>query len=96
MTNTPAKPSRIADQRHGGIRGDVEQQLYALLLRFETEKVGQVVEHVFQAKLDGLDVHLACLDLGKIEDVVDDAQQRLSGAVCLLDVVALLGIQVYR
>jgi hypothetical protein len=34
---------------------------------------------------------LAGLDLGKVEDVVDDAEQVLGGAMDLLDVVALLG-----
>jgi hypothetical protein len=43
-------------------------------------------------KVEHLQLHLAGLDLGEVEDVVDDAQQVLARVVDLLQVVALLGM----
>ncbi len=82
------QPQRVADQGGRHVRRTVEQQLQPLVLGLHPHQVGQVVHDIFQVEVDLLHRHLAGLDLGEIEDVVDDAQQVLAGALHLLDVVA--------
>ncbi len=55
---------------------------------------GDIVEHIFQTEFHLLQLHAVSLDLGKIEDAVDDAQQRDAGGMDLFDVVALLRVQI--
>ena len=52
---------------------------------------GDRADDLVEPEVGGFDVELAGLDLGEVEDVVDDRQQRRAGVVDLADVVALLG-----
>ncbi len=88
-----AQARRIAHQGHGQLRRLREQQLDALLLRAHAHQVRQAVEHVAEVERDRLDVQLAGLDLREVQDVVDDAQQRLGRPVDPLDVVHLLPVE---
>ena len=52
-------------------------QFQALLLRPQGQRVQRVAQRVAQVEVDLIQVQLAGLDLGEIEDVVDDRQQRV-------------------
>ena len=78
----------------GQIRLDVEDQLQAFCRRLATDQAAHIVEDLVEIEVDRLHVHLACFDLRKIENVVDDAEQMLARPVDLLHVVRLLRIQV--
>ena len=58
---------------------------------------GQQIERALDAfaQIEGLvlQLQLVGFDLGEIEDVVDDRQQRLAAVADGLDVIALLGVQ---
>ncbi len=76
-----AQPAGVADDqgvRDGGT--DVAGQLQSLMMRPQRQRFGHVAEPVGQRKRDGLQVELARLDLGEIEDVVDDAEQGIGRA----------------
>ena len=73
---------------------DVKQQLQPLGCGLLGNQVGHVLQHLVEREVDRLDVELAGLDLGVVQDVVDDAQQVLAGRMGLLDIVALTRIQV--
>ena len=51
---------------------------------------GGLFENVPQVELDRIEFHLAGLDLGEVEDVVDHGEQRIRRGAGGLDVVALL------
>ncbi len=55
---------------------------------------GDVFQHFFQTKIGILHIQLAGLDLGEIQNVVNDADEGLGGRLCFRDVVTLLGCQV--
>ena len=52
-------------------------------------QVADVLQHLVEIEIDAFDRQLAGLDLREVEDVVDDAEQVLAGALDLLHVVAL-------
>ncbi len=85
-----AQPVRIADHRHGNVEGDGEFQLQALGLRLRREHIVDVVQQFAEIEVDVFDGQLASLDFREIEDVVDDHQQVLAGALDHARVVALL------
>ncbi len=71
-----------------------EQELDALVVGAHAHEIAEIFEHVAEREPDDLDVELAGLDLGEVEDVVDDAEQRLGRPVDLLHVVQLLRVEV--
>jgi len=58
-----------------------------------THGVGQLLQHRIQTKLYVLNVEFACLDFGKIKNVVDDAQQRAGSALSFRQLVAQRCVQ---
>ena len=56
---------------------------------FSAHQVADILQHLVEIEVDVLDRQLAGLDLGEIEDVVDDAEQVLAGALDLEHVIAL-------
>ena len=88
-----AQAQGIADQGDGDVGIDLEHDLDPLVLRYLAGEVRQVVQDLLQVEVHPLHGQLAGFDLGKVEDVVDDAEQRLRGAMDLLHVVALLGVE---
>ena len=50
-------------------------------------------DYVVKPEVCLLDLQLAGLDLGEIQDVVDDSQQGSAGVVDFTDIIALLGIE---
>ncbi len=84
-----AQPVRVAADRHRDVVGDVEVEADPLAGRLRGIHVVDVVQQVPQVEIDVLDGQLAGLDLGKIEDVVDDHQEVLARALDQGGVVAL-------
>ena len=72
---------------------DLEQQFYTLGLRLFTHQGGQILQHMVEIEFDPLQIQSAGLDLGEVEDVVDDAEQMLGRTLDLADVVELLRIE---
>ena len=71
----------------------MDQELEPLIVRLLGRERGDRADDFVELEIGGLDVELAGLNLGEIEDVIDDAEQRRAGVVDLADVVALLGIE---
>ena len=84
----------VAHQGPGHLRGQGKQHFQALFPGLHRDQGGQVVQHLLQVEVHLFHGQLAGLDLGEIQDVVDDAQQVVSRGLHLGDVVALLGVQV--
>jgi len=82
---------RVADQlrRDVGLRGD--QELQALVGGLLPDHRGEVFEHVLETEVGRFEIELARFDFGKVEDVVDDSEQRPGGDPDLGEVVALPG-----
>ena len=86
-----AEAERVAEQLLRDAGRDVHQELEPLLVRLLRGQRRDGADDVIELEVGGFDVELARLDLGEVEDVVDDRQQRGAGVVDLADVVALLG-----
>ena len=83
----PGSPTRAS----GTSGGDVAGQLQALLVRPGGERLHRVAQRVAQAEVDRLELELARLDLGEVEDVVDaGAAASPPSALTVLQVLALL------
>ena len=83
------QPQRVAHQDAGQAGVDVEQQRQRLVQRVGRDDDREIAQQAFGGKGLGLEHHLAGLDLGEIEDVVEQRQQRTRGASGLLGVVGL-------
>ena len=57
------------------------------------ENLDGTVDDTSQVELDSLQFELARLDLGEVEDVVDQREQRLRGALGRMGKAGLLGIE---
>ncbi|MNZ32326.1 hypothetical protein D3C78_496490 [compost metagenome] len=89
-----AQPQRVANQCGRQIGNRAVEQLQAFILGPQAYHIGEVLQHVFQAERNTLQVHPAGFDLGEIEDVVDDPQQVLRRTMHFHNVVALPVIEV--
>ena len=78
-------------KRHGGI--EMHQQMQALALSLRPEEGDQIGEFSVQIEVDDVNRHLARLDLGKIEDLVDEREQRPAGTRHRPRHVALLVVE---
>ena len=85
-----AQSQGIADEHRGNMRVPLEQQFQALLLGLDVGDRGQVVQHPVDVEIDRFHVQPAGLDLGEIQDVVDDAEQGFGRAVDLGKVISLV------
>ena len=79
----------IADQGRGNLRRRGNEELEILVLGLVADDDGKIVERIFKLEFSFLDIQLAGFDLGEVEDVVDDAQQRLGGGLDLVQVIGL-------
>ena len=81
---------RIADEGGGHVGGDGEHEFQPLFARLVTDDGNQVVEHFIEFEFHRLQLELAGLDLGEVQDVVDDGEQQVRRRPRLGQVVALL------
>ena len=84
-----AQAQRITHHQVGHVGRHVEDQLQALGRHLLRQQIGQVVQHRCDREVDVLQGQLVGLDLGEVQDVVDDAQQVVRGLLDLLQVVRL-------
>ena len=80
----------VAAQVERRVRVDAERHFKRLVRRPGDHDVGQILEHSVELKIDFFYIKLARLDLGKIEDVVDDPQQGVGRGLHFVQVVTLL------
>ena len=103
MRDDPSYPSLVEAQRFGGIirphcvvrKGSGLQCLCGMVDDPKRHDRGLhkrrgLSHHRAQLEVDSFQVQLAGLDLGKIQDVVNERQQRFAGAADGLGVLALL------
>ena len=87
-----AHPQRVAQEPLRHVVRHAEHQLQLLLAGPLPDQRIDVAQHVVDPERDGFDRQRAGLDLRKIEDVVDDAEQRHAGGVDLGEIIALLEV----
>ena len=85
-----AQAHRVAAHFAGHVLGNVAGDFQALGLRAFGKQFDHVVDVVAHRKGDVLEVEFAGLDLGEVENVVDDLEQLLAGALRGLGQVALV------
>ena len=78
-----AQADRVADHAVGDIGVNVEDQLEPLLLRPLRQGPDRIAERFPEVESRLLQLQLAAFDLRKIQDVVDDAQQRLGRVLAI-------------
>ena len=71
------EPDRIASQMDGAARRDGTRELQALFMGARREQIGDFLHQIAQIEVDHLDGQLTRLDLGEVENVVDDGQERV-------------------
>ncbi len=71
------QPAGVAHQHLGHVRRNRVGQLEVLLVGPHAERFERIAQAVVEVEIDGVDVEPAGFDLRKVEDVVDDRQQRI-------------------
>ena len=87
-----AEPVGIAHEKVGNFGFDVGGELQSLVLGRDRQPPERVCQVVANAEGPMGELELARLDLGEVEDVVDDVQQVVGGAANELELLALDGI----
>src|SRR5207248_334746 len=85
------QPVRVPDQCVRHFRRHVHCQLQALCVGAERQGRADVAEGLAKAEGNGFEVELAGLDLGEVQDVVQERQERVGRSFDGLEVLALLG-----
>ncbi len=89
-----SQANRIADDAFGHVRVDVSHQLEPFLVRLDGQRLEQIGDDIADREGHGLELELARFDLREIQDVVEDRQQRLGGALDGRQALALLQIEI--
>ena len=63
------------------------------MIRADAQGFQEAVEAIAQAEIDGFEFQFARFDLGKIEDGVDQTEQRLPRGFRHAEILALLGVE---
>src|SRR5205085_12533019 len=71
------QPAGITDQVVGDVGEDVAGQLQALFVRAQGEGLHRIAEAVAEREGDVVQIELARFDLGEVENVVDDIEERI-------------------
>ena len=82
---------RIADHALRHVGRDIGGELQALGGGLRRQRLGHALDQLDGRELDAFEVEAAGLDLGEVEDVVDDAQQRRRRVAHGAERFALLG-----
>ena len=88
-----AQAGHVADDGFGGVRIDQVGQVQPFLGGAGRQQVQRALDALAQVKGLVLQLQLVGLDLGEVEDIVDDRQQRFAAVADRLDEVALLRVQ---
>ena len=72
-----AQAPGVAAHAIGHVRRHTQQQFQLLLVCAHRQGFHGVAQHGVEREIDHLDTHLARLDFGKIQNIVDDIQQRI-------------------
>ena len=88
-----AQAAGIAVYALRAVGGEIEHQLHLLVDGRGHQQVADLVGGDLKIEIQRLQLEPAGLDLGEVEDVVDDGQQGLAGLVDGGHIVGLLGIQ---
>ena len=88
-----AQPQRIGTHHRRQLITGLRDQLQPLFVRTWRQQLQRVVEQRMQAELGGDQLEPAGLDLGEVQHVVDDLQQRLARAVDRLREAALAVVE---
>ena len=83
------QPRRIAAQSGRNVRGNLARELQPLGMSAGRQRAQRVVDRVAQIEVNRVDVELARFDLGEVEDVIDDVEQRIGRRPDRLEVLAL-------
>ena len=84
-----AKTQRVTQQALRDVGRNSGQELQSFFVRLLRRERGHRCDHLVEAEVRGFHVELARLDLGKVQDVVDDGKQGGARVVNLPQVVAL-------
>ena len=74
-----AQASGVASHRVRDGRTDIHDQFEALLVRPQRHRVRRVSDGIAGVEVDRVELELARLHPGEVQDVVDDGQQRIGG-----------------
>ena len=85
------QPSGIADAGVRHVRQHVADQLESLLFGAQRERLHEIGEVIADREGNRFELQLAHLDLGEIEDVVQDREQGVGGALHHRQILALFG-----
>ena len=88
-----AESQFVTDQLIGNIRRYVDDELQSLLVGLFGGQIDQVIEQIIEGEGLRIERQLAGLNLGKVEDIVDDAEQMTPRALDLVDKSLLAAIQ---
>jgi len=83
------KPRRIAAERGRKVGPDLAGELESLGVGARRERAQSVGNRVAWIEIDHVDFELARLDLGEVEDIVDDSEQCVAGRSNRFEILAL-------
>ena len=86
-------PQRIADQHARHVPLHREEDFDPFFPCLDADQIGKILQDVVQIERGLFDLQLAGLDLREVQDVVDDAKERVRGDLDLVEIVSLLGGQ---
>ena len=85
-----AETVAVAADHLGDTGGDVAEEFKTLFIGAKGEGLESGFEDIAEVEVDVFELGLAGFDLGEVEDVVDDAEERVCGEFDGLEVLALL------
>ena len=85
-----AQPTRVALDATRQVRRHFTAQHQALLLGSQRHRADRFAHQLVQVKRHFLEIELARFDLGEIQDLVDDREQRIGRGLDQRNVIALL------
>ena len=84
-----AQANPIAHQPVGHPGLHMDQEFQTFFLRLLCHQRGGAIQHIVQPEWHALQAHLAGLNLGEIQNIVDDRQQGIARRIDLLHIVQL-------
>ncbi len=89
-----SEPDRIRPDHRLGRQGDLRREIEALAIRPVREQPQDAFDRLADVEIERFDLQLAGLDLGQVEDVVDDGEQAFAGPCDHLRLAARVARQV--